>query len=730
MPVHISQIVSSFKRARITGLVVGLGVLSVAPSVAFAQSAPAAIVVAPIQVGDDTLSPEGSAESGYRSTTGSLGPLGDVAIKDTPYSITVTPGELIENRNAHTVADALQTNPTVVPLLVPNSVNSLSRIMIRGFSASDQNELRDGLVDRSFSYPPLENVERLDVLNGFSGFITGFSNPGGSINYVSKRPSSAFQGSVATGVYGGGIGYAQADFGGPVPATGNQLAYRLNAYHEDGDTFVDGGHQRRTLMSGAVDLHLAPDTVVTADLWHQDYLSTGLLTYFNANAGNWSGTGISVPNAKAFDATRQYGQTWTYNESEKDLATVGVQSKLNDSFTFRGAYRYGTMWREDSYIDGTLTNNSGSYTETAHQEPRQGEHVHAEYAMLDASAETLGIHHGLTAGYSGNDYYYKRANALTPSLGTSNIAAPITIGQPTAIFSAENNYQMVHSDNIVLGDRITFDPSWSALIGVTHARLQQNGWGSGVTISSANYAADKYTPTLALMYKPIPAVSTYVSYMQSLEQGDTAPGTAANALQVLPPSVSEQYEAGVKATLGEMDINAALFRIAKVNAETDPTDNTYKQDGTEIHQGLEVTATGKPLPRLTVVGGFTLMDAHVAKATADLASEGKIPVNVPEQEARAYAEYALPFLSDLTLTGGGNYFGRRPVDAHNTAFMDAAWTLDAGLRYQPEIYGHPVSFNLTVTNLLDKAYWAYYRTGDGLVLGEPRLVAFSVKAAW
>lgn len=707
---------------------------ALAPLCALIWAVPAAsaepVAVAPIEVNDDTLAPEGSADAGYRARTGSLGALGQVAIKDTPYSISVTPGELIENRNAHSVADALQTNPTVVPLLVPNSINSLSRMMIRGFSAADQNEMRDGLVDRSFTFPPLENVERIDVLNGFSGFLTGFSNPGGSLNYISKRPTATPTASLATGVYDGGVGYAQADLGGPLPDAPGKLGYRLNAYDEDGDTFVNGGHQRRSLVSGLVDAHLAPDTVVTADFWHQDYRASGLMTYFNANGGNWSGNHIAVPNPAGLDATRQYGQNWTGNRSEKTLAGLGLQSKLSDVFGFRGGYRYGTMWRDDDYIDGTLTNNAGAYTEKASIDPRQGEHTHSEYAMVDAAIGTLGIGHAVTFGYSGTDYYYKRANTVTANLGPSSLAAPSVVAQPAAIFTADNNFQVIHSDNIVLGDTITFDSSWSALFGLTHARLQQNGWGGGVTISTANFSAEKFTPTAGLMYKPIPSVTTYVSYMQSLEQGDTAPSTAANANQVLAPSVSDQIEAGVKATVADIDLTAALFRIDKVNAELNPTNNVYMQDGSEIHQGVEVTATGRLTPRLTVIGGFTLMDATIAKATANPASDGKIPINVPNQEGRLYGEYALPLLDDLTLAGGGNYFGRRPVDSNNTAFMDAAWTFDAGLRYQPSLYGHAFTVNLTATNLLDKAYWAYYRSGDGLVLGEPRLIAFTVKAAW
>ncbi len=675
---------------------------------------------------------EGSAEEGYRTSTQSMTPLGKLPLKDTPYSISVTPGELIENSNAHTVTDALRTNPAVASLLVPNSLNSLSRMMIRGFNASDQGEMRDGLVDRSFTYPPLENVERIEVLNGMSGFLYGFSSPGGAINYVSKAPTATPLASVELGNYGGGINFAHADLGGPVAIADDRVAYRFNAYKENGGTFVDGSNQRRSLVSGVADVHLAPDTVLTADIWHQNYLSQGLMTYFsNTTSGTWNSSGFAVPDASRFKATRQYGQDWSYNKSEKTLGGLALRSELNDTFTFRSAYRYGEMWRQDSYVDAQLLNSSGTYTEKATSEPLQFEQIHAAYAFLDTGVDTWMFHHTITAGYSRADYYYKRGNAVTTILGTTTIDAAAGFAQPNVTFGDVTNFQDVVYDNWVIGDHVTLGESWAGLVGLNHAVLNQRGWGPGTTISTSNYDATRDTPSVALIYKPIPAATTYVSYMQGLTAGDSSSSASArNRYQVLAPSVSDQYEIGAKGTIGAIDLTAALFRLDKVNAELDPSDLVYKQDGREIHQGLEFTATGKLTDRLTVIGGFTAMDAFIDKATADPLSQGKIPANVPEYEGRTYAEYALPWVPDLKVTGGADYYGRRPIDNQNTGFLNETVIFNAGLRYEPELYGHKTSINLTVSNLLDTAYWAYYRSGDGLVLGAPQVVSLSVKATW
>ncbi|SEH51156.1 TonB-dependent receptor [Magnetospirillum fulvum] len=693
---------------------------------------------------------EGTAESGYRHQTGQVGPLGKRALRDTPYSLNVTSGELIENSNAHTVADALKTNPTATMLMSPGGYSTMSRMMVRGFNAADQNEFRDGLVDRSFSFVPLENVERIEVLNGFSGFLTGFGAQGGTVNYVSKKPTDTPLASLSSGVYGGAIAFGHADLGGRVASTGNRLGYRLNAYHEDGETYIENSSQQRSLFSLALDYRLAPDTKVWADIWHQKYRATGLQTYINpSNIAT-----MGVPDASKFDPTKQYGQGWTYNKAEKTLAGVGVDSKLNDTFSTRIGYRHGFMWRDYATVSDVLTSET-TYQQYYTRSARQYEVTNSAYAMLDAKVDTLGIQHDLTAGYNGTKYYFirgldvRRGPGVTSNgllLGTSTLDSTSVFGDPNLSAGGKTQYNPSRMDNYLLGDVIKFNEYVSVLAGITHARVssQTMGWGTSGTVSATQTVNSRSTqsadtPSLAVMVKPIPSVTTYASYNESLEVGGTAGSTytyngttraVGNAGQTLAAMVSKQYEVGVKNELGRMDLATALFRIEKTNQYTDPTDSIYKQDGLQVHQGIEFTATGKITDSLTFIGGFTWLDARIVNAASNPLSEGKSPINVPDWQGRAYLEYALPFVPDLTLTGGANYYGRRPIDTANTKFIHEVATVDLGMRFTPDIEGHPVVANLGVTNLFDTAYWAYYRDGEGLLLGQPRLLSLSVKATW
>lgn len=737
-------------------VLVASALMASAAGSALAQTAPAddqpaaSDPVSEVIVTDKAMTePEGSEASGYRNRTGQVGPLGKMTLKDTPFSLNVTSGELIENSNAHTAADALKTNPTATSMMSSGGYPSMSRIMVRGFSASDQNELRDGMSDRSFTWVPMENVERVDVLNGLSSFLSGFgssSGSGGLVNYVSKKPTDKPLASLNTGVYNGGVGFAHADMGGRVAATGDRVGYRVNLYHEDGSTYIDDSSQQRSLFSAAFDVRLAPDTKLWTDIWYQKLHATGIQTYIAP--ANWNTQG--VPDASKFDPTKQYGQNWTYNKSEKTVAGLGLDTKLSDIFSARLGYRHGTMWRDYALVTDIVQTDGNSYKQYYTRSARQNEVTNAGYAMLDAKFDTLGIHHDATAGYNASKYYFMRGWDVPGSpgttgqlLGSSSIDSPAAFANPNLSAGGKSRQNPVRWDSFLVGDVIKFNEQWSVLAGVTHARYSSKtaDWGVTAATASATEKASRLTqsadtPSYAIMFKPVPSVTTYASYAESLEPGGTAPATfnghvVSNAYEIMPPNVSKQYEVGVKNTIGGMDLNTALFRIEKANEYTDPSSYIYKQDGHEIHQGVEFTGTGKLTEDLTFVGGFTWMDAHIEEAKAAPTTEGKTPVNVPDWQGRAYLEYALPFLENLTAIGGANYYGRRPVTTTNTKLIHEAATVDLGLRYKPELYGHPMSINLGVTNLFDTSYWAYwYSNGEGMMLGQPRLVSLSVKASW
>ena len=677
-----------------------------------------------VQVTATREAKEGTAESGYRNDYATTGPLGKMPLQDTPYSINVTSGELIENSGAHTMADALKTNPTVAPTQLPRTWVSIPRAAIRGF---EPMYLRDGLYVHTLIPPAVENVERIEVLNGLSGFLYGFGNLGGSINFISKQPLENPLTEISLGTYGGGVNYLQSDLGGSLIEHSDRATYRVNAYREQGDNYIKGGNQERTLVSAAVNFKVAPDTLLKTGFYHQDYINNGLQTTFVVDPSK----GIAVP--KAFDPKKLYSQPWTQVKGMQDIYDIGMEHRLNEVFNLRAAYRYNHVYRKYNGIYSTLADNNGNYTETLADFAPQDYDMSATYALVDAKFDTGQIKHESTFGYSGYSYLQK-TNATSRIYvnlpGTYNIDSPTYISKINQFApTEENNHAKQVYDSYLDGDRISFDQRWSALVGLNHAVYHYKVERVDTGAITSNYSQSKNTPSLALIYKPIPSLTSYFSYMEGIVAGGTAPTTATNAGTMLPPSASEQSEVGVKTRIADSDLAIAYFRTDKINEYTDPGDKVYKQDGRQLHKGWELTCSGKITEHLTLIGGLTLLDAAIVRAKANVATEGKTPVNIPEKQLRAYFEYALLEVTGLTASAGMNYYGKRPVDVYNRAYISEDTTFDAGLRYQGLAKGKKVSINLNILNIFNRYYWAGYLDGSGLQQGDPRTASLSAKIA-
>ncbi|HSQ43318.1 MAG TPA: TonB-dependent receptor [Fibrobacteraceae bacterium] len=677
----------------------------------------------------------GSAQTGYRvDTLSSAGPFRNLETQKTPYSIHAVSSEEIANREAHNSAEVFKTNPTMAVLMSSNTYCSMSRLQSRGFSAADQSVMRDGLVDRGFTYEPVENVQQAEALNGLSSFFNGFATIGGSLNYVTKQPTPERKIAISGGRYNGGVNYLHGDLGGPLDSAG-KLGYRLGAYHEEGRTTVKDGRQQRNLFYGSTRYQLSPDITIGANGYYQHYFIQGLSNYFLPNPSS----GIDIPDPNDVDPSVQYGQKWTYDESDKYLMSTHLEARLNNVFDFRAAYQYGDMWREYNRLNIVLEDNNGNYTEEYTGSPRQKEKTKSAYALMDAKFKTGAAFHELTFGYTGTYFEYYRGADTTVTLGTSSFSDPAYYAipaYPTYLTSGTFTYY----DNLLMGDRVTWGMA-QLTAGLNYAQIRSKSWTlpddslQKKTLGATQYA---WTPSVALSVTPIALLSLYGNYMEGLSTGGTAGTTfkninldnatcpIKNARETLKPSVSRQFEGGAKATVAGLGLSLDYFHLSKVNEYTDPGDSTYKQDGRIVSQGVEFQMQGRLFRALTLGGGFVRMKSEYTQVANNPTWEGNTQINVPETQGRLFAEYSLPGLP-IHISGGANYYGKRPIDVPNTTYMSDATTLDAGLRIDPVIGGYHCSLQGNVQNLLDERYWANYRSGEGLELGAPRTYSLSFR---
>lgn len=670
-----------------------------------ATTLPTVSVVAPALPSPAT---DGTTGDGYRaSTISSVGALGAMDVRDVPFSVSIVPQELIRNIQAQSPDDIYRLVPST-RTAVPQATGWSPLVSIRGFQTYDTAE--DGL-RRPYNHAAvIEDKERIEVLNGLSGFLYGAAAPAGMINYVYKRPTLERFNSVTLGNYGGGQYYVHGDFGGRIDPAG-RVGYRLNVVRQDGRTAIDDQKIDRTLVSGALDWQLTDRLLLELDATYNRYRTQTPSTF-------WYFDG--VPHGRAPDARRNWSQPWIRDAFDNTRLMSRLTYRLGDQVTFRGAF--SRSWIDRPVQDHTTNtvDTVGEYQQLAMRSGHTKNLFDAAQALVDVRFATGTAEHTLTAGY----FMYASRDWSTTSNPNTGWTGPYPLSTPARfpepVFAADTAGPYLAGTtgnrNLVIGDNIRIDERWSVLAGLTHSRITTRDFDATGVRYQADYDKSRVSPSLSVLLRPQPWLTTYASYIEGLEMGGRAPDVASNVGNVMPPMVSRQKELGVKADVRGTLLTAAVFEIEKAY-EYLGADDVYTQNGRQRHRGFEFTVTGNVTRALTVLGGLTLLDPAVKGGDFD----GKAPINVARVVAKVYAEYALP-VPGLTLTGGLYHTGRQWADDANTDRLPSYTTADLGLRYALRAAGRPLTLRLYARNLANRSYWA-----SSNYLGAPRSIAFSAQ---
>lgn len=678
---------------------------------------------------EEEEAPDGSALEGYRSNVVSqVGPWEGRALQDLPYSITVIPRELIENLQATTPDQIYRIAPTV-QFIRPQYENDQPVINMRGFQAS--TAYRDGVLGDFFGHgTTTEDVERVEILTGLSGFLYGPGNVGGVINYGSKRPTAERLNRATLGSNGGSNYYAHGDFGGPFDSDG-RVGYRVNAVWQDGDTAIDRQSIDKGFISGAIDFHVTDKLLWQFDATYRDYEVRGW-------QASWLlGPGVVRPSAEDIDTSKSWGQPWTKRWYETQRYGTQLRWDASDAVTLRAAWQFNNTRRSDGVTLNTIQAN-GTYTQLVFGADLPDVSAldvefssHSSQAFADFRFETGAVAHKLTTGVRYRKSGAERFTNFSPGVPFTgaNLDRPSYFEKPTLASSNRGPWgrSIDQSDTTLLvGDDISFNERWSLLAGLAHSTIDVNPTYFSPT---AGYNESAVTPNVSLIFKPSESLTTYATYIEALEQGGVAGDQfgglpVVNFGEVMDPLMSEQVEIGAKWSVGGMLLTTALFEIDKGLQYYDisnPAAVRFVQEGRQVHRGVELTAFGKLTNELTLTGGFTLLDAKVKEQRETPALEGKRPVAVAETLVKVRAEYQLPALPALSLSGGISYSSDQYADAANLDRLPGYTLVDIGARYETEITERPLTLRLDVNNVTDKGYWS-----QGTSLGAPRTVLFSV----
>ena len=671
-----------------------------------------------------TVSVKASTPASERlgTNTVDMGPLGRLKRLDTPYSVDVVPQEVFQTQQVRSVVDVLRYLPSVQ--------GDGARPQSRGVAGSVvQNTRIDGLNVVSTTDYSSDEFEQVEVLNGLSGAIYGPANPAGTFNFIQKRPTDERLMRFTLG-YGSQSRFQRgvdiADRIGPNKAIG----YRVTASDETGAGYTDNSSIRRQLVSLAFDFHLSPSTVIETNFTHYHYVALGLPASFTLASGVKLPSALDASNAAY--ASRNGG-----NNDTTDTATVRIKHDFNSNWHITAGVLRQTADRESSQPTFTLNNNAGAYTSRISTTTASQFTITSNQVSLDGVVHTGPIEHDVSFGTSGfiwNQYNPINGAAVVQGTGNLNNAYAFNLsGTPnyTARYESANVWQQ----SLIAADHIIFTPKWSVLLAGSQSWLSTTNY-SKVGKQTSGSDNNGLSGAASLLFKPRANMTAYLTYADSLQQGDSAPTGTANANTILAPYRSKQWEVGYKVALGGLNAQLDAFRIVRPYAYANSVTNIYAIAGEQRNKGVELMMDGQVTRDVSLLGGVAYLDPRLFN-TGSAATNGSQIVGLPHFAMNMLAIYKVPVLPGLSTSFNAHYISSRPTDDQGAHSAAGYATFDLSASYQTVLLGRLTTFSVGVYNLTNKQYWTnIYQGGLGgystsgtstASLGAPRQVEATLR---
>jgi len=692
---------------------VSLLTIGVATSAA-AQTAPETVM--PGDAGDELHDSSDILVTGRLNATTDLGgALGTRSVLDTPLSVTTVSRDDLADRGVTALGDVFARDAAVTSQGNSNTIYS-SNISVRGIPLDATNGYKiNGLPIYNFGVElPVAFFDRIDLLKGSSGFMYGFGAPGGIVNYVTAAPTADSRIAFDAGYRSSRIWSAHLDLGGPIAGEG--LGYRLNVIGEDGKA-PNGAQVNNKAAALSLRSEFAPGLTWTFDGIYQKRKTA------DAIQGIATSTlaGIKLPDAPS-GRDRLPVTDGSFFNTEYYLVATGLRWQVAPDWTISADLSTSRNERRFSFDFAYLTNNAGDYTNFVNDSQSRNRFDQGRL-IAEGSFRTGSLSHSLVVGASIQRYVAQgNVNQVFRATGAGNLftGAPVPYSSTMVI-------DMYRSADITqralfASDTVTILPGLSLLAGIRWTDYEQHGYGV-TRLRTSTYRKKPVTPTVALLYKPSPTTTLYVSYVESLEQGAIVSSIYTNRDALLAPLRSKQYEAGFKIDEPLWSGSAAIFSVERGAGYANAA-NEYVQDGYALYQGVDLSGRIRPSQNLSFGGSLLWLDAEYKKASA--AIEGNRVEGTPRFQASGDVTYQFAALPGLGISADVRHNGEGTVNSAVRIKTDAYTLFGLGLKYDTSIAGQSATLRANLTNLTNKRYW-YYIQPNFITPGEARTLSLSAQ---
>jgi len=660
---------------------------------------------------------------GQVATGARLGVLGNQNVMDIPFNMTSYTAELMEHRQARTVADVLTSDPSV-----RNSVSTghqYENFRVRGFTVNRNDLAIDGL----FGMAPTGNTtvemfERVELLKGPGVLFTGMAPSGavgGIINMVPKRAGDEAITRLTVDAQSASQLGTSLDIG---RRFGEDKAFglRVNGRFADGETSLQGQDERREFLSAALD-YRGKALKASLDAYSSKETVTG-----GVGAMFWFATKGMIP-AAPDPSINQFPSA--NGESESKAAIARVEYELNpnlSSFVATGISKS----RNSGFTGGSIVNSinaSGTSTTTTTWATLGYQTNRTAEAGLRGRFATGSVLHEVVLQASGLENETRSASA-TRAIASTNIYKPTYVDMPALPTSAPKTAESTWS-GVTLADTLSaWDDKLRLTLAMRQQRIQTTNFSATGAITAA-YDKSTWAPSVGMVVKPWgDDLSLYANHVEGLSQGESVTKIAGYAQDfTFAPYKTRQNELGIKWNLGRFANTVSLFQISQpMLISTGTAPNLMATiDGEKRVRGLEWNTFGTVVDNVRLLGGIAYTKGVQTRTQGGL-YDGKDAVGVPQWQGNLGAEWDTPWVPGLTLTSQITATSSQYLDSANTLTLPDWTVLDLGVRYTTQVAGRNVVARLSVSNASDRHYYSssFRDTRPVANLGQGRVVSASV----
>ena len=650
-------------------------------------------------------------EKPYAAKTASAVLRSDAALFETAQSISVITNQQIEQKQAKTVAEALDGVAGVTSGQYGR--RGWDDFIIRGQISSSQTYI-DGLrvqaSDNVLRAEDISGLESIEVVKGPTSVGFGLALPGGLVNLTTKRPQAetSYKGALSYGSYGLKEGTFDINYAPNQSAKG---AFRVVGRVSDQDDPTDDVYFKNQYIAPSYNFDLGDkdDLSVIASYQHREYIRQQGIPYSKGNYKNYS--------SSLFFGEPNYGY-------DVDVYRIGANYAhyFDNDWTFKQNLAVTKTDTKGNAILASGTNTLPTIKRAINNQDKQDINYTLDNHLqrnFDFGKINYDVMVGVDMMRERSDYYRR-----TDTINSFNADNPVYGITSTKLGTPTQELTYSQYAGLYLRNTIKIDDDWIIGLSGRHDWTQVE-IDNVLKNTSTKNSDNAFTGSASVMYRINDMFAPYISYSTSFmpvtDAGEN--GTLLN------PEEGKQAEVGVKFQALDQRLQGyvAYYDLTRKNVtEADASGNFSIQTGEQVTKGFEAEMAAALTEQWNVAATYSYIPTAKITESVTASEIGKRSNHVPKNASSLSTQYYFsPDQFGWNIGAGIRYQDSRTAQRSTDFVYLPSYTLvDVNAGYEAKSW----AAGLSIKNLFDKEYLAGTTPNAQLVnWGDPMTVRFNVK---